>query len=98
MELLSILLQAEAQGVNIFVLFFTLLLVICLVFYCFEKHMFVSKQEKIDKLKKQIAEKEANEHNKAFKIKDDGTIVRVDETYSDNNDMTYCPHCGKKLK
>jgi transcription initiation factor IIE alpha subunit len=50
------------------------------------------KIKKINQLEEQLAEKE---NNSAFKIGTDGTIIRIDETYLD---ITFCPHCGKKLK
>ena len=59
------------------------------------RDLLARKNSKISQLEEQIAEKE---NDKVFKIKDDGTIVRVDETCPDNNDITYCPYCGKKLK
>jgi hypothetical protein len=58
--------------------------------------LFIIKTRKVNQLKKKLAEKE---DNKIFKIKEDGTIVRVDENYPDSKtDIIYCPYCGRKIE
>jgi radical SAM superfamily enzyme len=68
-----------------------ILLIVSLVVFLFFKQ-----RKTINQLKNQIDEKE---NDKVFKIKDDGTIVRVNGDNSDGmTGITFCPYCGKKLK